>query len=380
MLLKQSGEWRNLYASPTATAPGVVFHGADGTISRPSGYAYIVWRGDAEPANAVADDVWIPDNLNSQHDHDSLYVNNGGGVPNFQADTRANQPAAGTTGRLFHVTDEHVIERDDGTSWNQVVDLSHRNDTTNPHSVTHTQVGAPTDNPHGVTAAQAGAIENAQKVADLEHLRIGGGDNLWPDPTFEYISIDDLYNTDSVGAWKIEDRGVGDSWVHSGRRVARIDFSSTDNNSSYVYGPGKDTTGSPLEWIPALEGERFYIGIYHGANSTASNAEVRAILSFRDSDSNFIDSFTFGYVNMRGDSGNYELLEGVGIAPANSAYLTPGFSARNTVDGDGVGFVDSVVVRRHGNMQTTAMNGGKNIWVQSSSPTAEAVGDLWVAT
>lgn len=74
MLLKQNGEWRNIYASPLATAPGVVYHENDSTVSRPSGYAYIIWRGQAEPNNAVTDDIWIPDSLGSQHNHDAVYA------------------------------------------------------------------------------------------------------------------------------------------------------------------------------------------------------------------------------------------------------------------------------------------------------------------
>lgn len=69
-------------------------------------------------------------------------VENISGAPSLEADTRANQPAAGTAGRLYYVTDEDVIERDNGTSWLQVVDLTHRNDTTNPHSVTAAQASA----------------------------------------------------------------------------------------------------------------------------------------------------------------------------------------------------------------------------------------------
>lgn len=35
-------------------------------------------------------------------------------------DTRANQPAAGIPGRLYYVTDENVMERDNGSSWENV--------------------------------------------------------------------------------------------------------------------------------------------------------------------------------------------------------------------------------------------------------------------
>src|SRR3990167_11410745 len=35
-------------------------------------------------------------------------------------DTRANQPAAGQAGRLYFVTDEGVMERDNGATWDDV--------------------------------------------------------------------------------------------------------------------------------------------------------------------------------------------------------------------------------------------------------------------
>ena len=35
-------------------------------------------------------------------------------------DTRANQPAAGTEGRLYYVTDENTLERDSGSVWEDV--------------------------------------------------------------------------------------------------------------------------------------------------------------------------------------------------------------------------------------------------------------------
>lgn len=37
-------------------------------------------------------------------------------------DTRANQPAAGTAGRIYYVTDENVTERDNGSTWQDISD------------------------------------------------------------------------------------------------------------------------------------------------------------------------------------------------------------------------------------------------------------------
>lgn len=98
-------------------------------------------------------------------------VGNGGGVPSILAGTRADQPAAGTVGRLYYVTDEDVIERDTGSAWAQVTDKVHRDAATGVHGVGASTVesasGAQakvdahanlTTNPHAVTAAQADAV------------------------------------------------------------------------------------------------------------------------------------------------------------------------------------------------------------------------------
>lgn len=55
-------------------------------------------------------------------------VTNAGGVPSYQADTRANQPAAGTVGRFYYVTDEDVLEYDDGAAWVLVFSGTYRKD------------------------------------------------------------------------------------------------------------------------------------------------------------------------------------------------------------------------------------------------------------
>ena len=49
-------------------------------------------------------------------DNESI-VTNIAGTPSIQADTRANQPTPGNTGRIYIVTDENVIERDNGSAW-----------------------------------------------------------------------------------------------------------------------------------------------------------------------------------------------------------------------------------------------------------------------
>lgn len=38
---------------------GVVFHGADPNVARPSGYDYILWLGTVEPVNRALNDLRI---------------------------------------------------------------------------------------------------------------------------------------------------------------------------------------------------------------------------------------------------------------------------------------------------------------------------------
>jgi hypothetical protein len=42
-----------------ATAKGVIVHGDNASVARPSGYASIEWIGDVEPLNAINNDTWI---------------------------------------------------------------------------------------------------------------------------------------------------------------------------------------------------------------------------------------------------------------------------------------------------------------------------------
>lgn len=68
-------------------------------------------------------------------------------------DTRANQPAAATEGRLYYVTDENVTERDSGVAWEDVSDAG-----TGGGGGTPTAVGARVKRASGnVTAASGGS-------------------------------------------------------------------------------------------------------------------------------------------------------------------------------------------------------------------------------
>lgn len=50
----------------------------------------------------------------------STYVQNAGSAPSLQEGTLASRPAAGTAGRLYVETDNKVLDRDNGTSWDTI--------------------------------------------------------------------------------------------------------------------------------------------------------------------------------------------------------------------------------------------------------------------
>lgn len=113
-------------------------------------------------------------------------VENVSGAPSIQEDTRANQPAAGTTGRLYYVVDEDVLERDDGAAWNQLLDLSHRNDTANPHLV---------------TATQAGAVENVAGAQSLEADTRANQPAAGTAGRLYYVTDEDVIERDNGTSW-----------------------------------------------------------------------------------------------------------------------------------------------------------------------------------
>ena len=94
------------------------------------------------------------------------------------ADVVANRPAAGVTGRFFWATDEGILYRDNGTSWNKVavsdypdLDEIPSSFTPSAHKTSHENGGA---DEIGV-AGLSGELADLQKVKDHTHQSAGGG-------------------------------------------------------------------------------------------------------------------------------------------------------------------------------------------------------------
>ena len=90
-------------------------------------------------------------------------------------DTRANQPAAGIAGRIYYVTDEAKIERDNGSAWVQYsVDALANPMTTQGDVIYGGASGAPTRLAKG-TAAQVLTMNTGATAPEWKTPTAGGG-------------------------------------------------------------------------------------------------------------------------------------------------------------------------------------------------------------
>ncbi len=94
------------------------------------------------------------------------------------ADVVANRPAAGVAGRFFWATDEGILYRDNGTSWDKVAvsDYPDLDDipssfTPSAHKASHEDAGADEISVAGLS----GELADLQKVKDHAHQSSGGG-------------------------------------------------------------------------------------------------------------------------------------------------------------------------------------------------------------
>ena len=48
--------------APVANSMGVIVHGANANMARPTGHSQIIWIGAAEPVNKETNDIWFQNN------------------------------------------------------------------------------------------------------------------------------------------------------------------------------------------------------------------------------------------------------------------------------------------------------------------------------
>lgn len=161
--------------------------------------------------------------------------------------------------------DDHGPSHDaDGSDANP-----HTTTTTNPHSVTHSQVGAPTGNPHGVTAEEAEAVRNS--VGSPGKRRENRADQ--PAPSNVAIGTESRIKDEGdilEIATDTDDDGVADTWEeptathgHDDDYV-NVDGDTMSNALTILHSVPElrlDRDGTGYETILSHDGTTFDIGI-----------------------------------------------------------------------------------------------------------------------
>lgn len=112
-------------------------------------------------------------------------------------DTRANQPSAGIPGRLYYVTDENVLERDNGSSWDGVEGAGSGGDL-----ATDTLWGAAGDLVVGTGSAGADTL-GAGSEGDL--LTIVSGVPAWAAPAGATAAVNNYLLNGGLGIFQRQD-------------------------------------------------------------------------------------------------------------------------------------------------------------------------------
>jgi hypothetical protein len=172
-----------------------------------------------------------------------------GSTPSIQTGTETNRPTAGTTGRLFVASDTQTIYRDTGTTWNkialnpgniQAADLGfdpatqtelngHTSDTTNPHSVTASQVGL--GSVENKALSNAGWADLGISTSDVtaSDVSLGNVDNKalsnvgWTDLAISKTDV----SKSNVGLGSVENKALSNaSWTDLA--ISTSDVSASD--------------------------------------------------------------------------------------------------------------------------------------------------------
>jgi hypothetical protein len=176
-------------------------------------------------------------------------------------DTRANQPAAGVPGRLYYVTDENELERDNGAAWESIEGIGDAGDVVGPGSAVDGNMAA-FDGVTGKLLKDGGVVSsstytpsltNATNVAastayQCQWLRIGnvvtvsGKVSIDPTATGAIILGVSLPVASNIG----NDYELGGVFANSiGEKAGRISGDATNNRANFVALIAVDTTNQP---------------------------------------------------------------------------------------------------------------------------------------
>jgi len=319
-------------------------------------------------------------------------------------DTSANRPAAGVAGRLFFETDTHTIYYDNGSEWVKLGVADWDNIDGKPsvfppdlHASAHSKGGA---DELSLDASQitSGTL-NAARIPGLDASKIVSGvldvaripnlsrskiTDLFSSPFWDNIPdkpFDTLGSEFSVSAGELQIAGIDASKITSGVldaaripsldaskivsgrfSLSRLPTSSTANRFLVVRTANADPVFDVLKAsdIPNLDASKITSGVFDPAripNLDASKitSGVFDVARIPDlSRSKITDFFSAPFWDNIPDKPSE-------FPPSSHTHTV---SEITDIEGK----------------YTKAEAGGKHIWVQSTEPTAQAVGDIWIQT
>ena len=235
-------------------------------------------------------------------------------------DTSSNRPSAGVAGRLFFETDTHIIYYDNGSSWVKL-GVADWGDIVGKPSVFPPDLHA---SAHGLGGADELSLDASQIASGtLSAARIPSLDaSKITSGVFDVSRIPDLARS------KITDFFDSPFWDNIPDKPSTFPPSSHTHDDRYYTKAQLQTSGqSSVHWN----------NITNKPSTYPPSSHTHTISEITD-----IANASVNYANSAGNA--------------------------DKVDGE------------HASAFTHARNGGKNIWVQSSAPTAQATGDIWIQT
>lgn len=155
-------------------------------------------------------------------------------------DTRANQPAAGVAGRLYYVTDENVLERDNGSSWDNIGEISGGagSDTTAIHTDVDSEIAGLTEE----TTPASGdwfLLEKStgeKRKVDRDNLPGGSGDGpAWVSRLAAAIDSpnadSDEFSDDTISGWTAVTPTGTATWTEKRGLLSCLSYGSSANDA-----------------------------------------------------------------------------------------------------------------------------------------------------